>query len=151
MFINLPTTLFLLTTTLILPAYTGIVNSDFSGIGQIHVLASEDWTTATPNASVGCLDNSGKFVTGDGHNECGTFSRLGHHPWTLSSKHGNCTFEDSTQEKNKDSIYGGLDYAWHCHADYEANIYDELYTIVRALHPLPHFSFIFLLYHNTQY
>jgi hypothetical protein len=61
--------------------------------------------------------------------KCGVFSRLEDYPWTLSSKKGNCTFEDTTQETNKDSKYGGMDYAWSC-TEHKSEIYDELYTIV---------------------
>jgi hypothetical protein len=140
MFINLLSTLFLLT-TLILPTYAGIVPSDFTGIGHIRVLASENWPTAKPNSSVGCLDNSGKFVANGGYKECGTFSRLADWPYTLSSAKGNCTFDDSTQEKNTDSHYGGLDHAWHCYEGHKGVSNDELYTIVRPLlscFPFPH-------------
>jgi hypothetical protein len=133
MLTNLPTTLFLLLTTLTLPTYAGITQEDFSGIGRIYVLASEDWSTATPNNTVGCLDDSGRFIADHGSKKCGTFSRLDDYPYTLSSKKGNCTFEDSTQEENTDSLYGWHDYAWHCKADHVADIYDELYTIVRPL------------------
>jgi hypothetical protein len=133
MLTNLPTAVFLLVTTITLPTYAGIQQSDFSGIGRIHVLASSDWSTATPNNTVGCLDDSGKFVADDGSNNCGTFSRLDDYPYTLSSKTGNCTFEDSTQEENTDSYYGKGDYAWHCKTKHKSDIYDELYTIVSAL------------------
>jgi hypothetical protein len=133
MLTNLPTALFLLVTTLTLPIYAGIQQSDFSGIGHIYVLASNDWSTATPNNTVGCLDDSGKFVADDGSNKCGTFSRLEDYPYTLSSKEGNCTFEDSTQEENTDSYYGKSDYAWHCKSKHKSDIYDELYTIVSTL------------------
>jgi hypothetical protein len=132
MFINFLATLFLLT-TLTIPTYAGIVPSDFTGIGHIRVLASENWPTAKPNSSVGCLDSSGKFIADGGHKKCGTFSRLADWPYTLSSTKGNCTFDDSTQEKNTDSHYGAPDHAWHCYEGHKGVSNDELYTIVRPL------------------
>jgi hypothetical protein len=109
-------------------AHAGVQQIDFTGVGHIHVLKSADWRTATPKQKVGCLDDHGKFVS-ENTTECGTFSRLNDYPYTLSSKHGNCTFEDDTQERNKDSVYGGNDYAWNCKAEHKGEIYDELYTI----------------------
>jgi hypothetical protein len=110
-------------------AHAGVQQVDFTGVGHIYVLKSADWRTATPKEKVGCLDDHGKFVS-ENTAECGTFSRLNDYPYTLSSKHGNCTFEDDTQEPNKDSVYGGNDYAWNCKAEHKGEIYDELYTIV---------------------
>lgn len=103
---------------------------DFSGVGNILVLNSSDWQTASPNKTVGCLDDYGKFISAANTSACGVFSRLTDYPYTLSSKAGNCTFNDNTQEKNTDSYYGTSDNAWSCLKPYEAVIYDELYTIV---------------------
>jgi hypothetical protein len=110
-------------------AHAGIQRSEFTGIGHIHVLESDDWSTATLNQKVGCLDDHGKFVS-NGSGKCGTFSRLAEYPNTLSTKQGNCTFQDATQERNTDSHYGGSDYAWHCQDDLKQDIYDQLYTLV---------------------
>jgi hypothetical protein len=122
------TPLLLLTSALL--AHAGVSQKDFTGLGHIYVLESEDWAKATPNDTVGCLNDAGKLVVGKTDKHCGVFSRLDDYPWTLSSKKGNCTFEDTTQETNKDSKYGGNDYAWSCTELHESEIYDELYTIV---------------------
>jgi hypothetical protein len=119
-----------------LVAHAGVQQIDFTGIGHIYVLQSNSWQTATPKQKVGCLDDFGKFVN-DKTKACGTFSRLNEYPYTLSSKHGNCTFEDKTQPRNTDSIYGGADYAWNCQHNYKTEIYDELYTIVRISSSTP--------------
>jgi hypothetical protein len=113
-----------------LAAHAGISQIDFTGTGRIYVLESDNWTNATPKQKVGCLDNHGRFVSESPHS-CGTFERLNDYPYTLSSKHGNCTFEDPTQEHNTDSVYGHMDNAWSCKEDVKTEIYDELYTIVR--------------------
>ena len=119
-----------------LVAHAAVQQIDFTGVGHIYVLQSNSWQTATPKQKVGCLDDFGKFVN-DNSKACGTFSRLNDYPYTLSSKHGNCTFEDTTQPRNTDSIYGGADYAWHCQHNYKTEIYDELYTIVRLFLKVP--------------
>jgi len=128
---SLFTSLFLLASALL--AHAGIEQKDFSGIGHIIVLKSEDWSTATPKDAVGCLNDAGKLILNKTAEECGVFSRLDDYPYTLSSKKGNCTFEDTTQERNTDSKYGGADYAWSC-TDHKSDIYDELYTIVYCPH-----------------
>jgi hypothetical protein len=110
-------------------AHAAIQQKDFTGLGKILVLQSEDWRTATPKSTIGCLNNHGKLVGANSSSDCGVFSRRDDYPYTLSSKHGNCTFEDATQERNTDSHYGGNDFAWNC-APQKAEIYDELYTIV---------------------
>ncbi|KAF1844865.1 uncharacterized protein K460DRAFT_99827 [Cucurbitaria berberidis CBS 394.84] len=110
-------------------AHAGVLQGDFTGIGHIYVLKSSDWRTASPKSKVGCLDNHGKFVKDDKKDDCGVFSRLNEFPYTLSSKVGNCTFDDETQEKNSDSHYGQMDYAWNCNKGHKSDIYDELYTI----------------------
>lgn len=131
MFTHLPTTLFFLIASIALPTHAGIQQSDFSGIGHIYVLASDNWKTATPKSSVGCLDAHGKFVFDSGSaKECGVFQRLEDFPYTLSSEKGNCTFMDEQQEQNTDSYYGKSDFAWSC-KEQSADIYDGLYTIVR--------------------
>jgi hypothetical protein len=117
-------------------AHAGIQQSDFTGIGHIYVLKSDNWPTATPADKVGCLDDHGKLFMSSDSAECGTFSRLANYPYTLSTKQGNCTFQDQTQERNTDSHYGGNDYAWNCQDNLNSDIYDQLYTIVsRILEP----------------
>jgi hypothetical protein len=108
--------------------HAGIDQTDFTGTGHIHVLKSDNWPTATPESKVGCLDDHGKLVSGD--SKCGTFTRLNDYPYTLSTKHGNCTFKDETQERNTDSHYGTNDYAWSCQEDLNTDVYDQLYTVV---------------------
>ncbi|EAT90808.2 hypothetical protein HBH56_176340 [Parastagonospora nodorum] len=109
-------------------AHAGIQQIDFTGVGHIYVLQSEDWGSATPKQTVGCLNENGKFVN-EKTSECGTFARQSDYPYTLSSKQGNCTFQDDSQARNTDSKYGGLDYAWNCQQEHKAEIYDQLYTI----------------------
>lgn len=111
-------------------AHAAITQADFSGTGNILVINSSDWRSATPDDKVGCLDTYGKFINPTSTADCGVFSREAEYPYTLSSKQGNCTFSDKTQEKNTDSWYGKSDPAWNCYSPYEAIIYDELYTIV---------------------
>lgn len=125
---SLFTTLLLLSSALV--AHAGIQQKDFTGIGHIFVLKSEDWRTATPKSTVGCLNDAGRLVANKTAAECGVFQRAAEYPYTLSSRKGNCTFSDTTQERNTDSHYGQSDYAWSC-TDFKTDIYDELYTIVR--------------------
>ncbi|KAF5847874.1 hypothetical protein GGP41_009137 [Bipolaris sorokiniana] len=139
MLTHLPTMLFLLAAAIATPAFAGIQQSDFSGIGHIYVLKSDNWQTATPKATVGCLDTNGKFISDKSpFNKCGVFSRLEDFPYTLSTSKGNCTFEDDKQEKNTDSYYGKTDSAWSC-GERVADIYDQLYTING-------FSYVFLCF-----
>jgi hypothetical protein len=113
--------------------------ADFTGTGQILVLNSSDWSIASPAQTVGCLDNTGRIsVVGSA---CGTFTRLPVYPYTLSSKSGNCTFNDVNAPKNTDSVYGGNGYAWSC-MEGVADIYDELYTVVRIRIPFTSSDYI---------
>lgn len=114
---------------LALGAQAGITQKDFTGIGRIAVIASSDWATANPKSKVGCLSTRGRLVTEDSREGCGVFSRLDDYPYTLSTKAGNCSFSDESQEKNTDSYYGKSDLAWSCVKGYKTEIYDELYTI----------------------
>ncbi|KAF2128873.1 hypothetical protein P153DRAFT_292137 [Dothidotthia symphoricarpi CBS 119687] len=125
--------------SLALVAHAAITQADFTGIGHIQVLASDDWSTATPNDTVGCLDTYGKFIASNNTDDCGVFSRLDTYPYTLSTAAGNCTFNDESQETNDDSYYGKTDHAWNCNETYESVIYDELYTI-------DGFSYVFLCF-----
>ncbi len=75
--------------------------------GQILVLNDTDSSTASISDSIGCLDASGAVTASD----CATFAFLGSYPYTLSSNAGNCSFTDSTQPANTDSVYGADSYA----------------------------------------
>lgn len=123
--LNFVTLAFALTSTI----HALDVQKDFTGIGNIFVLDSSDWRTASPSDKVGCLDSQGSFINPKSDKECGVFSRLAQYPYTLSSHDGNCTFNDETQPRNVDSHYGKQDNAWNCLAPFAAQIYDELYTI----------------------
>ncbi|KAF1829052.1 hypothetical protein BDW02DRAFT_510851, partial [Decorospora gaudefroyi] len=126
----LVTNFLLLVATCTISAYAG-PGDDYSGRGTIAVLKSRsDPFTTTPADSVGCLDVHGKFVAdGDSsHEACAIFTRLEPYPYTLSTEAGNCTWTDTSQETNTDSIYGGNDYAWSCW-DGVADIYDSMGTI----------------------
>ncbi|KAJ4357082.1 hypothetical protein N0V95_002820 [Ascochyta clinopodiicola] len=113
-----------------LTANAAITQANFTGIGNIYVLKSEDWRTASPTKDqIGCLSDNGKLVVATSKAACGTFTRLDDYPYTLSTKKGNCTFNDESQERNTDSIYGGSDHAWNCNATISSDIYDDLYTI----------------------
>lgn len=121
---------------LALSADAGITQKDFTGIGNIHVLNSSDWRTASPTADkIGCLSEDGKLIATNDKKACGTFTRLDVFPHTLSTTKGNCTFNDASQERNTDSQYGQLDHAWNCNATYVSDIYDQLYTIVSKTLP----------------
>lgn len=139
---NTLTSLLLLSSALI--AHAKVTQQDFTGIGNIFVLNSSDWRTASPDQKVGCLDNNGRFIKDESKSDCGTFTRLDDYPYTLSSTKGNCTFNDENTEKNTDSYYGKRDHAWTCNATYKAVIYDELYTIVRQF-PISSSFFLILL------
>jgi hypothetical protein len=137
MFANLHIPLLLLTATLTLPTYATVVREDFNGTGHIYVWQSDDWRTATPDSTVGCLDAYGKLVAIDGSRGCGVFERAEDYPHALSTDKGNCTFHDATQEENLDNLYGKGDYAWNC-VEHESDSNDVLFTVVRSLIcPLP--------------
>lgn len=116
---------------LALTVHASITQKDFTGLGNIYVLQSEDWRTASPTKDrIGCLSENGKLVPAKNKAACGVFTRMDTYPYTLSTKKGNCTFNDESQERNTDSKYGASDYAWNCNSTYESVIYDQLYTIV---------------------
>lgn len=122
-------------TTLFVLCFAGLVSAgtssaDFTGSGKIAVLAADDWRDASPKDKVGCLSNHGKLIADDGKQACGVFTRFDDYPYSLYTKEGNCTFDDQSQEKNTDSVYGGSDHAFNCNATYEAIVYDQFYTIV---------------------
>ena len=127
-------TVFLLTAL----ASAGITQKDFTGIGNIYVLNSSDWRTASPTTDkIGCLSESGKLISGNNKAACGTFTRSDVFPYTLSTSKGNCTFNDESQERNTDSKFGQTDHAWNCNATYQSVIYDQLYTIVSSTSHAP--------------
>ncbi|KAI1205166.1 uncharacterized protein F4807DRAFT_444207 [Annulohypoxylon truncatum] len=106
-------------------AATAAVAQDFSGSGQIWIINSTSLGGATPAESIGCLDATGALSLDD----CATFTKLSTYPLTVSSEAGNCTFDDSSQPANTDSVYGAHSYAWHCLDGYVATTSDQLYTI----------------------
>ena len=117
-------------------ASAGITQKDFTGTGNIYVLNSSDWRTASPTEDkIGCLSESGKLITSRKTKACGTFTRMDVFPYTLSTSKGNCTFDDQSQERNTDSKYGQNDHAWNCNATFQSDIYDQLYTIVSSAPP----------------
>jgi len=118
---------------LALCAHASITQKDYTGSGNILVLNSSDWRTASPTKDrVGCLNEHGKLIPARTKSACGTFTRSDAFPYTLSTKKGNCTFNDESQERNTDSKYGAGDFAWNCNATYVSSIYDQLYTIVSS-------------------
>jgi hypothetical protein len=104
--------------------------SAFTGKGNILVVAANDWTKALPENQVGCLNDDGRFTA----DECGVFTAPtnSYTNWWVSSRHGNCTFEDSSKETNTDSIYGKSDHAFTC-KPIEVSIYEGVYSIVSGL------------------
>jgi len=106
-----------------------ITQADFTGVGHIYVLNSSNWQTANPSLQVGCIDDGGAFINSTNAADCGTFARLPNYPYTLTSRIGNCTFNDPSMPTNTDSKYGRSDHAWTCNSTYVTDIYDELYTI----------------------
>ncbi|KAI1658065.1 hypothetical protein F4813DRAFT_53091 [Daldinia decipiens] len=108
-----------------LVATTAALPQDISGSGQIYVINSTDFQNASPADSIGCLNAQGGFSESD----CATFTRLDTYPNTLSTSSGNCTFSDSTQPANTDSVYGSRSYSYFCREDYASSVTDSLYTI----------------------
>jgi hypothetical protein len=126
-----PITTILTLLALALTASASVTQKDFSGVGNIFVLQSDDWRIASPTADrIGCLNKYGKLIVAKPKTACGNFTRSGVFPYALSTEKGNCTFNDLSQERNTDSKYGRGDYAWNCNATYQSDIYDELYTVV---------------------
>ncbi|OTA70021.1 hypothetical protein K449DRAFT_380045 [Hypoxylon sp. EC38] len=96
-------------------------------------------------------------ITGSGHiyhrlphvtgaltlSDCAIFTRLPDYPRSLSTAAGNCSFTDSSQVANTDSVYGAKSYAWHCRPDYVTTNSDSLYTV--TVRRPPHFHSIPLL------
>lgn len=116
---------------LILPlAQAGISAIDFQGTARLRVLKSNNWQTASPKQTIGCISDKGTFVAND-DKACGVFTRLNSFPYTISSRLGNCTFEDSTQQRNTDSAFGQSDFAYTCSEGHVADIYDQFFTMVR--------------------
>ncbi|KAI1140148.1 hypothetical protein F5Y05DRAFT_307916 [Hypoxylon sp. FL0543] len=109
---------------------SGALAQDFSGSGQILVINSTDFQTASPADSIGCLDAAGALSVSD----CATFTQLADYPRSISSAAGNCSFTDSSQIANTDNVYGKQSYAYHCR-EYAATAYDELYTITGFNYP----------------
>ncbi|KAI2606358.1 uncharacterized protein GGS25DRAFT_533434 [Hypoxylon fragiforme] len=116
-------------TALYVAASTSVVSAqDFSGSGEIHIINSTDFGSATPAESIGCLDVNGAFTTSL-DSGCATFTRLAQSPGTVSTDAGNCSFTDASQPANTDNPYGANSYAWHCRPDFAAAATDSLYTV----------------------
>jgi len=130
--LSLFTSSLLFSSILPLLAHAGpVTQDDITGPGEIWVLEASDWQTASPKQKVGCLTDSGRFISSnhEGKSKCGVFEMLTDYPYTFSSKAGNCSFNDEKTERNTDSVYGKWDHAWSCNAWYEGDVYDGLYTI----------------------
>lgn len=91
-------------------------NSKFIGQGYIQVLASNNITAAKPSDRIGCMHETGALTLSD----CGVFTKDGN---GLSSRLGNCTFNDDTQPANVDAIYGQRNYAWVCRSGVDNWLY----------------------------
>jgi len=96
----------------------------FTGQGYIHVLQGAP-ESAVPSDKIGCMSASGALTLSD----CGVFTRV--EPSGISSPLGNCTFQDTTQPLNTDSLYGKGSHAWSCATGVDTSI-DRFYTFVSA-------------------
>ncbi|KAH9907311.1 hypothetical protein F4778DRAFT_530836 [Xylariomycetidae sp. FL2044] len=103
-------------------AATAAAQIDISGSGHISVLQSDNWTTASPDDSIGCLDATGRLTATD----CAVFTRSGN---VLSTELGPCTYHDEDEPHNDDSYYGQIDTAYTCGADMAPVTNDLLYTV----------------------
>ncbi|KAI0386941.1 hypothetical protein F5Y04DRAFT_242660 [Hypomontagnella monticulosa] len=104
---------------------TAAVAQDFSGSGEIHLINSTNFDSASLDNRIGCLDARGGFS----RSNCATFTRLDVYPNSLSSRVGNCSFTDASQPANTDNPYGAHSYAFHCRPDFAASISETLYTV----------------------
>ncbi|KAK6950696.1 hypothetical protein Daesc_007221 [Daldinia eschscholtzii] len=106
---------------------TTTLAQDVSGSGQIHVVKSSNLQDALPENTIGCLNAQGLFTETD----CATFTIRDPKPLTLflSSEAGSCTFQDSTQPANTDSVYGSRLHSHVCREDYETKDVDAFYTL----------------------
>ncbi|KAF2682539.1 hypothetical protein K458DRAFT_370502 [Lentithecium fluviatile CBS 122367] len=112
-------------------ATASVKDTDFNGTGIIHVLQTADEKMTDPNNKVGCLSMTGRLIKPtNAAADCGVYTKSAVYPYAVSTSTGNCTFTDTTQAANTDSHYGEQDYAWYCgNPDYNADIYDNLYTL----------------------
>ncbi|KAF2016353.1 hypothetical protein BU24DRAFT_409464 [Aaosphaeria arxii CBS 175.79] len=127
-----------------------VTQDDFTGVGRIHVLKSDDWKTANPSQIIGCLDDLGRFVSGEKKEDCGVFAHINTYPSTLSSSKGNCSFTNSKAEKNLDSYYGRRDSAWSCAPGNVAKPMDALYTLDGFEYPFLCFGDIACFYDSKE-
>ncbi|OTA90002.1 hypothetical protein M434DRAFT_398322 [Hypoxylon sp. CO27-5] len=107
------------------------VAQDITGSGHIYVINNTDFNTASPADGIACLDVTGALTLSD----CAIFTRLPDYPRSLSTSAGNCSFTDSSQVANTDSVYGAKSYAWHCRPDYVTTNSDSLYTVTGFKYP----------------
>lgn len=101
-------------------------NSKFIGQGYIQVLASNNITAAKPSDRIGCMHETGALTLSD----CGVFTKDGN---GLTSRLGNCTFNDDTQPANVDAIYGQRNYAWVCRNGVDNWLYYSFVSVRRCL------------------
>lgn len=91
----------------------GDVRDLFRGQGQIHVLNSSDFNTASPADRIGCFNEHGLLTL----NDCAVFTHV-HDQQTvadwLTTSVGNCSFKNPNMPKNTDSYYGSDTVAWSC-------------------------------------
>ena len=128
----------------------------FNGLGNIFVLNSTSYTTASLADTIGCLSDTGYLVSSSSFspspssstettekgkdNNCAIFSTITSYPKTISSHVGGCSFGNQAMPTNDDSRYGARQHAWNCNED--AGLVPEgerYYTVVRL------FSLSFLL------
>ncbi|KAI1808898.1 hypothetical protein F4811DRAFT_548474 [Daldinia bambusicola] len=97
------------------------------GTGEIRVVKSTNLKDALPENSIGCLDAKGGFT----ETNCATFtiSDKGPNSLFLSSDAGNCTFSDTTQPANTDSVYGSRAHAFICREDHTPENVDVFYDL----------------------
>ncbi|KAK4225841.1 hypothetical protein QBC38DRAFT_420439 [Podospora fimiseda] len=101
------------------------VTKDFVGLGQIHVLNSDSFFSASPENRIGCINEQGLLTIDD----CAVFSRLDAPPHTLSSARGDCSFRNTRMPNNKDSWYGKNSYAWSCGRELTDETGESYYTV----------------------
>lgn len=134
------------------------VTEDFIGRGTIHILNSTSLSTASPADRIGCLNEHGMLISfshytttispssttndvnnndssntdkNNNANKCAIFTRLDSDPHTLSTRKGNCSFQNTNMPTNRDSYYGGDSHAWFCGEDKEGKGGGEWwYTVV---------------------
>ena len=155
--ITLTKTLFslLITAGVTLAADQKDVVKEFQGVGRIHVLNSSSLRDASLAADrIGCLNEQGLLTQDD----CAVFYIRNTTYHTLSSRRGDCSFQNANMPVNKDSVYGKTSHAWSCGgrvgtrpsaggSDYDGPALENYYTIVSKHHHLTiHVKTFFMLH-----